>query len=249
MKLTDTTYLVGGGTWGGMGLTPGPDCNVYLIDGGGALALIDAGSGVAGSPEAIAGWITGHGFALSDVGTILLTHMHGDHVGGAAALAAMTGAEVFASPLTAGVLAAADEEVSSIRIARDAGIYPADFRLAALAGVKPLEDGATVTVGAVTLTAIPTPGHSEGHLSFLATAPKRRDLFAGDIVFWRGRVLMQAIPGCDVMATARSIERLAGLGPIDGLFPGHGAVTLSGATRHINAAAEHVRALRVPPAL
>jgi len=116
MKLTDTTYLVGGGTWGGMGLTPGPDCNVYLIDGGGALALIDTGSGVAGSPEAIARWITGHGFALSDVGTILLTHMHGDHVGGAAALAAMTGAEVFASPLTAGVLAAADEEVSSIRL-------------------------------------------------------------------------------------------------------------------------------------
>lgn len=249
MKLTENAYLVGGGTWGGMGLTPGPDCNVYLIDGGDALALVDAGSGVAGSPEAIAGWITGHGFALADVTTILITHMHGDHIGGVAALAALTGAQVFASPLTTGVLAGADEETSSIRIARDAGIYPADFRLAALPGVISIDDGATIAIGAVAVTAIATPGHSEGHLSFLADAPTRRDLFAGDIVFWRGRVLMQSIPGCDVMALAASIERLAGLGPIEGLFPGHGPVTLSGANRHIDAAAEQVRALRIPPGL
>ncbi|MGD9891862.1 MAG: MBL fold metallo-hydrolase, partial [Dehalococcoidia bacterium] len=240
MKLTGNAYLVGGGTWGGMGLTPGPDCNVYLIDGGGTLALVDAGSGVAGSPEAIAGWITGHGFALSDVSKILITHMHGDHIGGVAALAAMTGAEVYASSLTANVLAKADEETSAIRIARDAGVYPADFKLAALAGVRPIDEGATIAIGGTTVTAIATPGHCEGHLSFLASQPGRRDLFAGDIIFWRGRVLMQAIPGCDVMAISTSILRLAEMGTIDGLFPGHGAVTLSNANRHINAAAEQV---------
>jgi glyoxylase-like metal-dependent hydrolase (beta-lactamase superfamily II) len=232
-----------------MGLTPGPDCNVYLVDGGDGLALIDAGSGVGGSPEAIAGWITSHGFALSDVSRLILTHMHGDHVGGAARLAEMTGAEVLASPLTARVLAAGDEETSSIRIARAAGIFPADFKLAAIARVTPVEDGATIALGRITLQAIATPGHCAGHLSFLATGSERRDLFAGDILFWRGRVLMQAIPGCDILAMAGSIERLAGLGAVDGLFPGHGAFTLSGATRHIAAAAGEVRALRVPPGL
>jgi glyoxylase-like metal-dependent hydrolase (beta-lactamase superfamily II) len=250
MKLTDNIYLVGGGTWGGMGLTPGPDCNLYLLDGGdGALALVDTGAGVSGSPDAIAGWISRDGFDVSDIGTILLTHMHGDHVGGAAALAAMTKAEVFASPLTARVLAEGDVETSSIRIAREAGIYPADFELTALAGVKPIEDGATIAVGHIMLTAIATPGHCEGHLSFLASSRNRRDLLAGDVIFWRGRVLLQAIEGCDVVALSGSIERLAALGSVDGLFPGHGAVTLSGATRHINAAAEQVRALRIPPGL
>ena len=249
MKLTDSAYLVGGGVWGGMGLTPGPDCNVFLIDGGDGLALIDAGSGVSGSPEAIAGWITSHGFALADVKRLILTHMHGDHVGGAARLAEMTGAEVFASPLTARVLAEGDEETSSVRVARAAGIYPQDFKLAPVSGVMPIADGATIALGRLTLQAIATPGHCEGHLSFLAVSDKRRDLFAGDIVFWRGRVLMQAIPGCDVLATARSIERLAALGAVDGLFPGHGAFTLADATRHIAAAAGEVRALRIPPAL
>jgi glyoxylase-like metal-dependent hydrolase (beta-lactamase superfamily II) len=249
MKLTDNIYLVGGGTWGGMGLTPGPDCNVYLVDGGGELALIDAGSGVDGSPEAIADWITSHGFAVGDVGTIVLTHMHGDHIGGTAALATMTGARIVASPLTAGVLTQADEETSSIRIARIAGIYPADFKLAAVTGVTPIEDGASIVIGSVTLTAIATPGHAGGHLSFLARSSERQDLFSGDIVFWRGRVLVQPIPGCDVSAMAASIERLVEMGPIDGLFPGHGAVTLRGAVRHIGAAAEQFRALRMPPGL
>ncbi len=42
MKLTESVYLVGGAAYG---LSPAGDCNVYLIDGGKELALVDTGSG------------------------------------------------------------------------------------------------------------------------------------------------------------------------------------------------------------
>ena len=42
MKLTDDVYLVGGGDYG-FNLTHRLDCHTYLIDGGGELALVDAG--------------------------------------------------------------------------------------------------------------------------------------------------------------------------------------------------------------
>ncbi len=44
MKLTNDVYLVGGGDYG-FNLTHRLDCHTYLVDGGGELALIDAGFG------------------------------------------------------------------------------------------------------------------------------------------------------------------------------------------------------------
>lgn len=250
MRLTGNIHLAGGGVWGGMGLSPGPDCNIFAIDCAEAgVVLIDCGSGLDGSPEAILGNLRDDGIDPARIDTILLTHAHGDHAGGAAVLAARSGATVLADPLTADILAAGDEERSAVRAAREAGIFPAGFTLAPLPGITPIDDGTVIARGAVRITALATPGHCAGHLSFLVEAAGRRDLVAGDILFWRGRVLMQATQDCDPAQTAASILRLAELDGLDGLFPGHGAVTLSGAGRHIEAAAEAVRALRLPPAL
>ncbi|GIK82655.1 MAG: MBL fold metallo-hydrolase [Alphaproteobacteria bacterium] len=247
MRLTGNLHLVGGGVWGGMGLSPGPDCNVYLAEcGDGSAVLIDTGSGLPASVEAIAGHIAAAGIDPRSIRAILLTHMHGDHAGGLAHFAGSSGAAVHASALTARVLADGDEIASSVAAARSAGIYPAEFRLKPHAGIKPVEEGDRLVFGDIAFEAFATPGHCAGHLSFLMTAGNRRDLVAGDVVFWRGRVLMQTTADCDPAALSDSIGKLAALRDVDGLFPGHGAFTLSGANRHLDEAASHVRQLRLP---
>jgi len=247
MRLTPGIHLVGGGTWGGMGLSPGPDCNCYLIECGGAWVLVDTGSGVGASPAAIAAHVEAAGASVAGLAAILLTHMHGDHAGGAAHFAGASGAPTYASPLAAEVLASADEMRSSVAAARDAGIYPSDFRLKPLQGIRPLRDGEVLQFGETSVTAVETPGHCDGHLSFVVSARGRRDLIAGDAVFWRGRSLVQATSDCDPEAMAASMLKLAALSDVDGLFPGHGAFTLTGAKRHLDEAASHARALRLPP--
>ncbi|MFO7608844.1 MAG: hydroxyacylglutathione hydrolase family protein [Candidatus Krumholzibacteriia bacterium] len=72
------------------------------------------------------------------IDAILITHGHADHTGGAAHLAALTGAPVLAG--------AAD----------------------AVPGAQALADGQTVTVGGLAITALATPGHAPDHFCFLA---------------------------------------------------------------------------------
>src|SRR5690606_38622095 len=115
-----------------------PDCNVYLIDCGQELVLIDCGSGAAGSVDAILDNVTADGLSPDRITTILLTHKHGDHIGGAAQLAARTGAVLHGSAETAAVLATADEDAASITAAKQAGLYARDFVLAPVAGVHTL---------------------------------------------------------------------------------------------------------------
>ena len=82
MKITEQVYAVGGGH-AGLGISNAYDCNVFLIDGGSELALIDAGCGY--DVEPILGNIRSAGFEPTRVRRLLLTHAHADHCGGAAA--------------------------------------------------------------------------------------------------------------------------------------------------------------------
>src|SRR5256885_89463 len=70
-------------------------CNVYVIVEREGLTLIDAG--MPRSEGKIGAYVRGIGRELGEVRRIVLTHQHVDHVGGAAALAEQTGAEVIAS--------------------------------------------------------------------------------------------------------------------------------------------------------
>ena len=247
MRLTSSIHLIGGGIWGGLGLTPGPDCNMYVIEcGGGELAMIDCGSGLPASVAAATVHIAQDGLRLEHIKHILLTHAHGDHVGGAAAFVQQTGAKVFASDLAADALEAGDEKATSIAAGRAAGIYPADFKLEPVANISRVREGDRLEIGSLTLKVHETPGHCAGHLSFEVATDGATQLFAGDAVFWRGRALMQAIHDCDPSALARSLECLAAIEGLQGLFPGHGAFVLSGGSRHVAAAAAEVRALRLP---
>ena len=75
-----------------------------------------------------------------------------------------------------------------------------------------LADGETIEVGAVTLQAIHTPGHSDDHLCFLSGDV----LFTGDHIMGGSSVLIT-----DAMSYMKSLKRLVDLS-LRRLYPGHG---------------------------
>ncbi len=104
IELAEGVWWVGCGGWGGTPRISEPgDANVFLVDCGGAAALIDAG-GHDRAPEILAN-IARAGVAPKRVKAIFLTHAHHDHSAGAGWLRGRTGARVYAGQLTARALA------------------------------------------------------------------------------------------------------------------------------------------------
>ena len=99
------------------------------------------------------------GFRVEDVRLILNSHAHFDHAGGIAALREATGAEVAASPPSAGV-------IERGRSGPDDPQYGELLPFPAVAKVRKIADGDTLRVGSVTLTAHFTPGHTAGGTSW-----------------------------------------------------------------------------------
>lgn len=234
---------MGGGPFSGLGLTPGGDCHVYLIDGGSELALIDCGLGI--SFDAVIGHVKADGFDPSRITKLFLTHYHADHAGGASHFQEKLGLSVAIGLDGKAALETGDESATSLAAAREAGIYPADYHLRPCPVADALEDGATRKVGDFGLRFLSTPGHCYGHGSYLMTGGAKTVLFAGDSVFWAGQILLQAIPDCDLQAALASVLKLEQL-EFDAFLPGHGALTLTGGHLHVELAAKKVRSLAIP---
>jgi glyoxylase-like metal-dependent hydrolase (beta-lactamase superfamily II) len=243
LQLIEDVHLVGGGAFSGMGLSSGGDCHVYLVDGGSELFLIDCGLGT--SFEEIMSNVRADGFEPEQIKGLFLTHYHADHAGGASLFHERLGLWVAAGSDAAAALEAGDETVTSLALARSAGIFPPEYKLRPCPVADPLEDGATREIGRLRLQFIATPGHCHGHGSYLLTGGARSVLFAGDSVFWAGQLLLQAVPDCDLQASLKSILKLEPLG-FDAFLPGHGALTLSGGHQHVEAAAKTIRSLGIP---
>src|SRR5262245_24569834 len=242
MRLAERVHLVASGRLG-FSLTDDYDCHVYALDGGDEVALIDAGGGR--STEAILANLRADGLDPARVRHLLLTHAHADHAAGAAGLReALPGLRVYASREAAPWLREGDERAISLDIARAAGMYPPDIRLRPCPVEAELGDGEELRVGDLRVRAVATPGHARGHLSFLVG----RNLFAGDALFFGGRIVLQDTWDCSVQESNRSIERLARL-DWDALLPGHMTISLSQGKRHAESALAAIRKLGVPPPL
>ena len=111
--------------------------SAYVIERGDGLVIID--TGVGGSAPAIEAALVEYGKSWSDVGYVIATHKHGDHVGSWKDVAdAAADAEIFAGEL----------DVKQIATKRP---------------ITALLDGDMVN-GVLT---IGTPGHTQGHISML----------------------------------------------------------------------------------
>ncbi|MCC6867838.1 MAG: MBL fold metallo-hydrolase [Burkholderiales bacterium] len=215
-------------------------CNVYLVRDGSRAVLVDAGLGV--DPDlhalfdavvaALGTWNQGPG----DLHTILLTHTHTDHAGGAIQLARKTGARVLLPRL--GWSQASDRgwQVHHIlpdEVAREIELAPGfdvaeHFRRETMpelfgpeAGIvwEFTADGDEITVGRLRLKAFHMPGHDVGHLVWA-------DLdcglaFTGDLLAARGTSLPWYPPNAGGVAEyLASLERLGQL-PLSIVCPGH----------------------------
>lgn len=243
MKLLDGVYLVGSGSLG-FGLTDPYDCHVYLLDGGGELALIDVGAGM--GAEAILENVRREGFDPRRIRHLLLTHAHGDHAGGAARMRRLLhGPAVYLSGTVARYLRDGDEEGISLAGAKAAGIYPADYRFEPCGVDVELSEGTRIEVGSLTLKVLDTPGHADGHVSLLLEHGGKHLLFAGDAIFFGGKILLQATHDCRLDAEIRSLRKLREL-DVTALLPGHLTLALRDGQRHIERANEVLDRLLIP---
>lgn len=146
VRIHANTYLVG-------------TCGIssILITGSDGHVLIDGGT-EAGA-EVIAANIRALGFKLTDVKYLLHSHEHLDHVGGTARLQQLTGATLIASAPAKRVL---DTGLPSTDDPQ-AGMHK-PFRAATVGRV--IGDGGEVRFGNLLLTAMTTPGHTPGALSW-----------------------------------------------------------------------------------
>jgi hydroxyacylglutathione hydrolase len=247
MKLTSDLHVVGGGRFG-FGLSGILDCHVFVLNSGSELALIDPGLGLANDFDTILNNIRADGLDPKNIRKLILTHYHCDHVGAAAEAQKRLDVEVIASKLAAPVIRSGDEKAVALDVAKAAGFYPQDFHLPPCPVDHELSEGDVVQVGNLSLQTYETPGHCDGHLSFLMTGGDRTYLLGADLVFWGGKILLQNIHDCRIDAYASSVLKVAQL-EFDALVPGHLQISLGYGKEHVTKAAESFRQLGVPPNL
>ena len=161
--------------------------NVYLIEADDGLTIVDCG--MPKKAEKLMAAVREAGRSPDDVRTVLITHHHSDHVGSLAALVRATGAIVYVPALDAPI-------VRGERPAPPANKAVITGRLLGplLARLEPSVEPARIDVEvadrdslpvAGEVTAIHTPGHTEGHTSFLL--PRGGGvLFVGDAAGAKG---------------------------------------------------------------
>jgi len=242
MRLTEDVYLVGGGDYG-FNLTHRLDSHVYLIDGGSELALVDAGFGP--GQDEILELIRGDGFDPARISRIFVTHYHADHVGGAAGLVRATGAELYAPREAAETIRVADADRIGLTWAQSFGFYPADYRWEPCEVAHEFSDGDSFSVGEVSLETISTPGHCDGHYVLLLQGRGRSYLFASDLVFWGGAIILQNVPDANLQLYADSMNKIAAR-EFDALLPGHHMISLRNGHRHVLAAAADFNRIGLP---
>ncbi len=217
-----------------------PDATlVYVVEGAdGALTLLDPGWSEDDELGVLRAGLRAIGHSLDDVGLVVVTHLHADHLGAAAAVRRASGARVAMHRAEVDALrherteaAANDADIATWGLPDDlrAGVVAAwgsGRRIGLGRTAEPyadllLEDGDVLPVAGREIRTLHTPGHTAGHCCFVDEQDGL--LFTGDHVLPRinpgiglgGRTTSN--PLADHLASLRRLDRYADLE----VCPGH----------------------------
>jgi glyoxylase-like metal-dependent hydrolase (beta-lactamase superfamily II) len=215
--------------------------NVYAIDDGDGLVLIDSGWSLALARTQLEAALASLGHRLGDVTRFLITHVHRDHYTQAVQLR-----REFGSRISLGIgerpsleLSVAGLEIRlspQLRRLRACGAAKIADRFQATIGDMParaewelpdewIAGPAAIALAARKLDPLPTPGHTRGHLCYLDAAAGL--LFAGDHVLPHitpsigFEPALASLPLGDYLQSLRLVREL----PDTMLLPAHGPVT------------------------
>jgi len=224
--------------------------NWYLIEDGEALTVVDAG--VPASWSSLQNALGALGRKTSDIGALVLTHAHLDHVGFAERLRAEHGVPIWVHeddvPLTKRPLTYTTERspLPYLRNAAPRSIMVAMVRAGILWTKRIAEVNRFGDDGALDVPGSPrivyTPGHTLGHTSF--HLPDRDVVIAGDALVTRepytggtGPQLVARAATADSERALASLDRLSETGAST-LLPGHGPPWNQGAAEAARRATE-----------
>jgi len=139
------------------------DVAVFLITGPEGHVLIDGG--YPGTPPMIIASIAKLGFDIRDVKVLLNSDPHADHAGGLAALQKASGAQLWASAASADAIVSGGDDPDILLPIRVL-IWTRLIGFPAARVDRRFEDGDTIRVGPVALTAHVTGGHTRGCTSY-----------------------------------------------------------------------------------
>jgi glyoxylase-like metal-dependent hydrolase (beta-lactamase superfamily II) len=186
--------------------------------------LVDAG--MPGEENSVQMALAEHGFSLTDLKRIIVTHQDVDHIGALSAIKAISGATVYAHPIEAPYIEGKTKLVK----------YPTDEALAQNPRMQELfgrlqytevdelvEDGDRLDL-AGGVHVIYTPGHAPGHICLFLERSKA--LITGDALTATDGQLNGPNPGAtpDMTQAIESVKKLAEIDEIRAIVAYHGGL-------------------------
>jgi glyoxylase-like metal-dependent hydrolase (beta-lactamase superfamily II) len=198
-------------------LTVGPiQTNVYVVGcaSTGEGAIVDAG----GDPQGLLGLADANKL---DIGLILQTHAHIDHIAAIPEIKEATGAPIYLHPDDMMLWQAAPQQGQMFGIAVEALPAPDEE----------LFDGQTISIGELSAEVILLPGHSPGSVAFYFA--EQSVILSGDVLF-AGSMGRVDLPGSDRNQMRASLERMSTLPDDTQVLSGHGPATSIGREKKLN---------------
>jgi len=223
MQITDSLYFYSKDKPVSNFLARGFSANIYAIDQGNDIWLIDAGVCTLGRPQRILREMTKDGLDPSKIAKIFITHAHPDHCNAVRFFQKINNAQIFLHQddkalLEGGIDFFWEQEQQAARgLVKD--LFPAPLRLVkwvsdySMGKMVPMEatqyfqDNAIFKGERCDLRAIHTPGHTRGHTCYYI--PQESCIFIGDIIdpSYDHKASLN-LPSTDYDAIYRSIQRL-----------------------------------------
>jgi glyoxylase-like metal-dependent hydrolase (beta-lactamase superfamily II) len=202
-KIFEGIYQVGGPD-----MSHPYDCSVYLVDLG-ELILIDAGLGM--GVQNIVANIEVLGLDPTRLSTLLLTHCHIDHMGGASWFRERFGTRLVMHTLDADILERGDNRLTA------AFCFNIDFTPVAV-DLRLQGEKTDLLFPSGRLSCLHTPGHTPGSISLYTDLEEARILFVQDI-----QAPLLGEFDCDPLAWSNSVKKLLSLKG-DILCDGHNGI-------------------------